>query len=535
MTQSNQWVESAVFYQIYPASFADSNSDGIGDLRGIVTHLDYLSSLGITGIWLNPCFASPFKDGGYDVADYYSVAPRYGTNDDLIALFSAAHERGIKVILDLVPSHTSEQHPWFTLSSEATPNAYSDRYIWTSHAFDHGDGMPFIGGETPRDATYILNFFKSQPALNYGFAEITRPWQQPIDAPGPLANRRAMADVLKYWLARGADGFRVDMADSLVKNDGTDKTTTITVWQNILAEVKAEFPDAFFVSEWGKPWQAVEAGFDADFYLDWRGNGYNHLVRNTDTALDRVNDLSFFNSDSESTAQEFLDCYLPQLAQIQGRGFFSLISGNHDCPRLAPRLNEAERKLFFTFLLTMPGVPFIYYGDEIGMTYRQLPTHEGGYARTGSRTPMQWDSDKLNFGFSDVATDLLYLPVGDDPAVSVTSQEGANGTMLETVRSLIGLRQQHPALGASANVEFCSEDGHDEPHPKLLSFLRSTADETLLVVINLHHHVVKHPIVSGAERPIFSTGELPEIGEFSVAVPALTAVILSSSQGKDRS
>ena len=148
-----EWLKDAVFYEIYPQSFYDSNGDGIGDIPGIIEKLDYIRSLGCNALWINPCFDSPFKDAGYDVRDYKKVAPRYGTNEDLVRLFGTAHEKGIRVLLDLVPGHTSEEHEWFRQSSQAEPNEYSDRFIWTNSCFTPGDGMPFIGGETERNGT----------------------------------------------------------------------------------------------------------------------------------------------------------------------------------------------------------------------------------------------------------------------------------------------------------------------------------------------------------------------------------------------
>lgn len=195
-----KWLENAVFYEIYPQSFYDSNGDGIGDIPGIIQKLDYVKSLGCNAIWLNPCFDSPFKDAGYDVRDYKLVAPRYGTNRDLVSLFKKAHSMGMKVLLDLVPGHTSEEHPWFRASGSDQINAYTSRYIWTDHPYARGDGMPFIGGEMPRPATYIVNFFKCQPALNYGYREIREPWQQSMDAVGPMETRDAIKDVMRYWL-----------------------------------------------------------------------------------------------------------------------------------------------------------------------------------------------------------------------------------------------------------------------------------------------------------------------------------------------
>lgn len=214
-----KWLADAIFYEIYPQSFVDSNGDGIGDIPGITLKLDYIKDLGCNAIWLNPCFDSPFKDAGYDVRDYKKVASRYGTNDDLIALFDAAHRRDMHVILDLVPGHTSEEHEWFHRSCKVERNNYSDRYIWTDSWISGGDGLPFIGGESPRNGTYILNFFKCQPALNYGFAHPERSWQKPALGPDAKATCDAMVDVMRFWLSRGADGFRVDMADSLVKKD----------------------------------------------------------------------------------------------------------------------------------------------------------------------------------------------------------------------------------------------------------------------------------------------------------------------------
>ena len=173
-----EWLKDTVFYEIYPQSFKDSNGDGIGDINGIIQKLDYIRSLGCNALWINPCYDSPFRDAGYDVRDYKKVAPRYGTNEDLYRLFDEAHRKGIRVLLDLVPGHTSEEHPWFRESQKAEKNEYTDRFIWTDFCFQAADGFPYIGGESERSGCYILNFFKCQPALNYGFYKITEPWQK---------------------------------------------------------------------------------------------------------------------------------------------------------------------------------------------------------------------------------------------------------------------------------------------------------------------------------------------------------------------
>lgn len=263
-----QWLKDAVFYEIYPQSFYDTNGDGIGDLKGIIEKLDYIKELGCNALWINPCFDSPFKDAGYDVRDYKLIAPRYGTNADAKALFEAAHAKGIHVLLDLVPGHTSEEHAWFKESSKPEKNEYSDRYIWTDSCFSAGDGMPFIGGETDRNGTYILNFFKCQPALNYGYGKCREKWQMPTDAPGPRATVEAVKDVMRFWLDMGCDGFRVDMASSLVKNDTHHKKYTCAIWRDIAAMLDKEYPEAALVSEWNQPRQSLKNGFDMDCRTD---------------------------------------------------------------------------------------------------------------------------------------------------------------------------------------------------------------------------------------------------------------------------
>ncbi len=442
------WLQNAVFYEIYPQSFYDSNGDGIGDLQGIIQKLPYVKSLGCNAIWLNPIFDSPFKDAGYDVRDYKKVAPRYGTNGDLQELFEKAHAQGIRILLDLVPGHTSEEHSWFQMSGREEENQYSGRYIWTANAFCRGDGMPFIGGEMPRNGTYIINFFKSQPALNYGYRQIHESWQKPIDHPDCLATRQAMKEIMAFWLDMGCDGFRVDMADSLVKNDGWEKTATMEVWKDLAGFVHENYPEAALVSEWNNPRQALNCGFDMDFYLDWRGNGYSTLLRDYDVpAFGKPvgENNSYFKKTATRDISRFLEDYLPQYEETKDKGLWCLITGNHDTLRVAPMLDETERKLAYAFLFTMPGAPFLYYGDEIGMPYRWVSTKEGGYQRTGSRTPMQWGKGK-NLGFSPA--DEVYLPVGDpENAPTVESQQQDPDSFLNFMRRLIALRQGNPDLG----------------------------------------------------------------------------------------
>ncbi len=514
------WLKDACFYEIYPQSFYDSNADGIGDLQGIIQKLPYVKSLGCNALWLNPCFDSPFKDAGYDVRDYKKVAPRYGTNEDLVQLFEAAHSLGIRVLLDLVPGHTSEEHPWFRESSQVEENELSHRYIWTANAFCRGDGMPFIGGETPRNATYIINFFKSQPALNYGWREIHESWQKPIDHPDCLATREAMKDVMRFWLNLGCDGFRVDMADSLVKNDGWEKTATMEVWKDIAGAIHAEFPEAALVSEWNNPRQALNCGFDMDFFLDWRGNGYSVLLRDYDIpaygTVDTPDNNSYFKITSTRDMSRFLEDYLPQYEATRDAGLWCLITGNHDTLRAAPFLDDAERRLAYAFLLTMPGAPFLYYGDEIGMPYRWVPTKEGGYQRTGSRTPMQWAPGET-LGFSQAPADKLYLPVGDtENAPTVAEQEADAGSFLNFVREILALRRQYAELGNYSPFAVYSA----EPGSRLFAYKRG---EMLLAV-----NPSAEPLTLALDKayaPVYAIGQ-PEIKDGTLHLPAQSFVVL---------
>lgn len=454
-----KWLNDAVFYEIYPQSFYDSNGDGIGDIQGIIEKLGYIKELGCNALWINPIYASPFKDGGYDIVDHKKVAERYGTNEDAARLFKTAHEMGIKVLLDLVPGHTSDQHPWFLESQKAEKNEYSDRYIWTPSAFTGIFDKPYIAGMTERDGAYMLNFFASQPALNYGWLLGREEWMSTPDSPRAIATREALKDIMRFWLDMGCDGFRVDMADYLVKNDDKNRSATCRIWKDIRRMLDKDYPEAVLVSEWSNPEQSINgAGFDMDFYLDHHYNGYNTLLRDYETS---GGDHSYFKKDSGGRIERFLDDYIPRYEASRENGYISMFTCNHDTPRPARTLSEKELKLAYAFILTMPGVPFVYYGDEIGMKYLDVPTKEGGYQRTGSRTPMQW-SEGPNKGFSNADADRLYLPVDTSPDVpSVEKSTGDKDSLYNTLKSLIRLRHSLDDLKAGADFQpvYIDNDG----------------------------------------------------------------------------
>ncbi len=451
-THTPAWLRKAVFYQVYPQSFCDSNGDGIGDLPGLISKLDYLKGLGVNALWLNPIFESPFGDAGYDISDFRKVAPRYGTNDDAVRLFKEAHARGMRVVLDLVAGHTSDAHPWFKEAVCNPKSKYADYFIFT------GDEpqMPMFGNTPtvcpkPRTGYYVANFLPFQPALNYGYLnpDPAKPWQYPPEHPACLAVRNELADIMRFWLDLGCDGFRVDMASSLIKGD-TDAIALQRLWNGFRAWFDREYPEAVLVSEWSNPKQAISAGFHVDFMIHFGEPAYTYLVGSGNELRGKARvPHVFFERAGEGDIRLFLNNYLTHYQATAGKGYISLPTGNHDFQRPRRGREMPDLRVFYTMLFTMPGVPFVYYGDEIGMrNIDGLPEKEGSMWRTGNRTPMQWQAGAPNLGFSTAPAADLYLPVDDAPdAPTVSAQQADKGSLLNFTRRLIALRQEHPALG----------------------------------------------------------------------------------------
>jgi glycosidase len=480
------WADKAVFYQIYPQSYYDSNGDGIGDLPGITQKLDYIQSLGVTGIWINPCFVSPFNDAGYDIADYYTVAPRYGTNDDMRVLLDRAHTLGIRVLLDFVPSYTSVEHPWFKASCDPEPNDYSYWYIWTDSAWNDG-GDEFrhriVHGYCLRNGNYVRNFFWNQPQLNYGFAEPDpgQPWQTPVDHPHCIALRQEMRRIMQFWLDMGCDGFRVDMAGAIFNRDPQSQAAKAH-WRSIRSWLDKNYPEAFIVAEWSFPKSALDAGFHADFF-HWN-KAYDDLFRKESWRI--LNGLSeghsFFDGEGQGNISAFLAAYLDHYQATRDKGYICLPVGNHDLARVANRRDQRDLEIIYTFMFTMPGIPFLYYGDEIGMEQLHgLPCKEGSYTpRAGARSPMQWSPGK-NKGFSTADPKKLWLPVDQrEDAPNVADAEQQRESLLHGIRALVDLRRRHKALGAHAN--FAPLYARENTYPFI--YQRSLGDETVIVALN---------------------------------------------------
>ncbi|MCQ2449477.1 MAG: alpha-amylase family glycosyl hydrolase [Clostridia bacterium] len=505
-----KWLENAVFYEIYPQSFYDTNGDGIGDLQGIIEKLDYIKSIGCNALWINPCFDSPFQDAGYDVRDYYKIAPRYGTNDDAKHLFDEVHKRDMHVLLDLVPGHTSIEHEWFKQSAKAEKNEYTDRFIWTSNVWQYPTNIRLISGLFERDGNAVINFFSSQPALNYGYYEPRAEWEQPMDAPGPKATLEEMKRIMAFWLDMGCDGFRVDMAASLVKND-EQRIGVTKLWHNVRAFLDEKFPQAVLVSEWGEPHESLNAGFHMDFLLHFGESHYTNLYHEKG---------AYFSKDATLDSAAFIKTYKSYMEKTAGKGYICLPTGNHDMVRLSNFVDAAGQKLAFAFQMSMPGCPFIYYGDEIAMNYQQLVNKEGGYFRTGSRTPMQWNNEK-NFGFSSAEAEMLYLPTDpSENAPCVAAQENDPDSMLNTVRDLIAIRKANPALQNGGSVTFLTEGGYP------LVYLRENAGQRILVLVNPSADAVTYKTDLVGEK-IYEFGTVSyENGAYHIGAQSAAFIVL---------
>ncbi len=484
--KNRDWIKDAVMYQIYPQSYFDTNGDGIGDLKGIISKLDYIKSLGINLIWLNPCFESPFKDAGYDVSNFYKIAPRYGTNKDMAILFREAHKRDMRVCLDLVAGHSSIECDWFQKSAQIINNKYSNYYIWSDHwGKNPSGGGGCINGYAQRNGNFLINFFWTQPALNYGYAKPNpeNPWEEPVTGKGPRAVISELKNIMKFWLNMGCDGYRVDMASSLVKND-YDMKEVIKLWKNNLHPwIRKNYPYAVMVAEWGNPQEAVGgAGFDIDFMLHFGVPGYGEMFFNHQVVVGRpIEGPCYFEKAGKGSPIIFLEEYFKHYKKVQGKGHISVPTANHDFQRMNWGRTEKDLKIIYTFIFTWNSIPSLYYGDEIGMSFiPDLPSKEGGYTRTGTRTPMQWSKEK-NAGFSTGKAVDLYLPI--DPSnkrPDVASQEKNANSLLNFTRKVIALRKATPALGTAGALKVLADGSNNYS----LIYLRSIGKEKYLIALN---------------------------------------------------
>lgn len=529
--QRPDWLKTSVFYQVYPSSFQDSDGNGIGDIAGIQSRLGYLDSLGVNAVWLNPVFKSAFGDGGYDVIDFYQVDPRFGTNAGLVTFVKEAHRRGMHVVLDLVAGHTSNESAWFKQSMQADHSLqYSDYYIWADRKPDdlpRADAARFVEANAPRGKYYVKNYYDIQPALNFGYANPNpaHPWEQSVNAPGPRAVRRELQNIITFWMELGVDGFRVDLAASLIKND-PDKKATIALWQDLNSWFDGAFPQGVLIAEWFNPKESISAHFDVDFL---RSTLFAPPGRGPTIAPESL----YFNTAGKGSIAEWYSYFSDQYRSTLNKGYLSLPTGNHDSPRIAngSRTDPAQLKVALTFLLTQPGIPFIYYGDEIGMRFiRGSPEVEGSRDRSGTRTPMQWDGSP-NAGFSSASASKLYIPQDPDPKrPTVASQQADANSQLNYTRALLKLRASSAAMANDGQWEFISDP--KEPYPMV--YRRFSGTESYIVAINPSGMAVTATIPSTHATDVRYVRGTTTAGRYtrgnatdSIQLPPVSAVIFS--------
>lgn len=502
------WWETGVVYQVYPRSFQDSDGDGIGDLRGIEQRLDYLTGLGIDAIWLSPVFPSPMVDFGYDIADYCGIDPLFGTMEDFDRLIAAVHARGLKLLLDFVPNHSSDQHPWFVESRSSRDNPKRDWYIWRDARMSpDGERLPpnnwvsdFGGSAWEWDEAtgqyYLHAMLPQQPDLNWRNAEL----------------KAAMLDVLRFWFDRGVDGFRIDVLWHIVKAEGLPDNPPNPHWQpgvnerdRLLQLHSTDQPEAHAISaeiraladSYGDRLLVGEIVLPNDRLARWHGTAEAPQVHLP------FNFCLLENSWNAETVGRLIDEYE---SSLPAWGWPNWVLGSHDAPRIAARIGEAQARLAMMLLLTLRGTPTLYQGDELAIGTVPIPADKVrdprelrqpgiGLGRDPSRTPMPWDSS-LNAGFT---TGEPWLPLNPDwESRNVAAQEGDPGSMLELTRALLRLRRAEAALSRGEYRSLhCRE--------ALLAYERCTADSRLVVALNFGEEATEMPAQAAGGERLLST------------------------------
>ena len=543
-----KWWQTAVFYQIYPRSFADGNDDGIGDFKGATEKLDYLTSLGVDAIWLSPHFPSPNWDCGYDISDYCGVAPEYGTLDDFKTFLNESHKRNFRVILDLVLNHTSDEHPWFVESRSSRENPKADWYVWVDSppnnwqsCFD-GDAWTY---SPERNQYYYHYFMKQQPDLN---------WHNP-------AVKQAMWDAVRFWLDMGVDGYRLDAIGTIFEDPSL---TPHTVPMNLAGlrrfsdlaktpeenKLKDKYWNDMFKNQWGqagvhelmKELRAILDEYDGDRMLvgeddniDYMGNGNDELHLVFNFPLMRTEQITPDHILKNQTER------LTALNSLAKKGWPCNTLGNHDSSRMYTRYGNKLHgpelaRLHAALVLTLKGTPFLYNGEEIGMTdhmltdisqvkdtmgtwyYHAIVTDMGVHpdeaivrtaemTRDKNRTPMQWTSG-ANAGFSS-KDESTWLPVNPNykDGINVLDQNKNPSSLLHYYKHLLRVRKESPALKEGEYLPM------NETAGEYFAFLRQSAEQTVLVVLNfsaktleLDFSTIKE-INAAKMRSIFSSAE----------------------------
>ena len=522
---SEPWWKSGVVYQVYPRSFQDSDGDGVGDLKGVEGRLDHLVDLGVDAVWLSPIFTSPMADFGYDVADYRGIAAEFGTMADFDSLLAAAHARGLKLLLDFVPNHSSDRHPWFLASRSSRDDPHRDWYIWRDPAPDGGppnNWQSFFGGPawTHDEATgqyYLHQFLKEQPELN---------WRSPD-------LKAAMLDAMRFWFEKGVDGFRIDVLWLAMKHPDLPDNPPNPAWREGMQDIDRLLPahsaDQPEVMEIVSAMRGV-----ADEYRE------RVLVGEIYLPIERL--VAYYGKKGAGVHLPFnfhlllTDWTAPALgalieqyeAALPAGAWPNWVLGNHDKPRIAARVGPAQARVAAMLLLTLRGTPTLYQGDELALTGEPIPAdrirdpqalREPGVAfnRDEVRQPMPWDGSP-QAGFS---TGEPWLPLNADwPTRNVAAEAADPASMLTLHRRLLALRRAHPAL-ALGEVTVLAREGD------VLAYERRHGDDRLLVALNVGHEAASVALPAGDWAPLLSTlAGLPAPASGALALRPDEGVIL---------
>jgi alpha-glucosidase len=508
------WWQQGIVYQIYPRSFQDSSGNGVGDLPGIIQRLDYLAWLGIEAIWISPVYPSPMADFGYDVSDYVDIHPLFGTLADMDALIEAAHNRDLKVILDFVPGHTSDQHPWFRESRSSRDNPRRDWYFWQDPAVDGGppnnwlsrfDGKSGWTFDEHTGQYYLHSFLKEQPDLN---------WRNP-DV------RAAMLDVLRFWFDRGVDGFRIDVSYRVMKDPQFPDNPPNPDWHEgmdpslrLLEKHNKNHPDVHHFNRWVR---SVADEYDRRVLIGEINVALPNLVQHYGQG-DELHLPFNFRLLREPWEPAAIRAMVEQYERLLPAGAWpNYVLGNHDIHRVATRVGPDQARVAMMLLLTLRGTPTMYYGDEIGMEDVPIPPDRVqdpwelfvpgmGLGRDPERTPMQWD-DAPNAGFCPAGV-TTWLPIAADyETVNVVTQQMQEDSMLRFTRRLIALRREHPALNMGAIKMLDAPEG-------ILAYVREDETGRFLVVLNFTGEPQSWtlPVPEQVVQPLLSTHALTPAG-----------------------
>ena len=496
------WWQTAVIYQIYPRSFQDTNGDGIGDLRGIASRLDHLVELGVDAIWLSPVFPSPMADFGYDVADYCAVDAMFGTLNDFDRLLEATHRAGLKLILDFVPNHTSDQHPWFVESRSSKDSSKRDWYVWRDPRPDGGppnNWLSEFGGSAwtfdERTGQYYYHaYLKQQPDLNWRSSEV----------------RAAMLDVLRFWFARGVDGFRVDAIHHLLEDREFRDNPPNSDWREGMSPARRVIRR--YTMDQPEVHEAIAAMRRvADAYSD------RLLIGEAYLPIDRL--MTYYGADlggfqlpfnfhlistpwQPKAVAQLIEQYE---AALPIGGWPNWVLGNHDRSRVASRLGPEQARVAAMLLLTLRGTPTIYQGEELGMRdvaiapdSIQDPWEKNvpglGFGRDPVRTPMRW-SRKPHGGFT---TGDPWLPVDTETTADVQRQRADPRSALSLYRALLRLRRSEPALSLGAYITVRHNDA-------VLVYERRYEGRWLQIMLNMTGQVQPIPIEEPIDKIVLST------------------------------